>query len=294
MRIALVLSLFLLSACSAADALNATITREGYDVRRDIAYGPDARQKLDLYIPHAHANAPMVVFFYGGSWQQGDKDDYRFLGQAFASKGFITAVVDYRIYPSVRFPSFVEDAARATTYLHRHAPEFGGNAHALYVAGHSAGAYMAMMIGADPAYMHQAGGKQQWIQGIIGIAGPYDFLPLTDDTLKHIFATAPDAETQPINHIQGKIAPVFLATGDADDTVDPRNSARVTDKLTRLNSPVEQHVYEDVGHIGIILSLAEGFRSRAPLLEDIARFVQRTNPASTPRGSKNENHAPHK
>lgn len=268
--------LLLLNACSLADALNATISRDGYAVVRDIAYGSEERQKLDLYVPDHHPNAPVIVFFYGGSWQQGSKDDYRFLGQAFASKGFITAVVDYRLYPSVRFPAFVEDAALATSYLHHHISKFGGNPDALYVAGHSAGGYLAMMIGADPVYMEKAGGKRNWIRGIIGIAGPYDFLPLTDDTLKIIFATAPDAQTQPINHITRKLPPVFLATGDNDDTVDPRNSKRVAKKLEALKSPVEFHSYEGVGHIGIILSLAEGFRGRSALLDDIASFVKRS------------------
>lgn len=273
-----VASLLCLSACSMADVLNATIPREGYTVQRDIAYGTDERQKLDLYIPIDALRAPIIVFFYGGSWQHGSKDDYRFLGQAFASKGFIAAVVDYRLYPTVRFPGFVEDAALATTYVHQHARSFAGDPDALYVAGHSAGAYLAMMVGGDPGYMAKAGGKRQWIRGIIGIAGPYDFLPLTDDTLKIIFSTAPDAETQPIHHLFGNVPPVFLATGDADDTVDLRNSQHVAAKLKQMKRLVELHHYSDVGHIGIILSLAEGFRSRTPLLEDIAYFVRSNAP----------------
>lgn len=274
----LTLCTLLLTACSMADALNASIPREGYALRRDISYGPDARHTLDLYVPDGATHAPVIVFFYGGSWQMGSKDDYRFLGQAFASKGFITAVVDYRLYPAVRFPAFIDDAARATTYLHQHAASFGGDPDALYVAGHSAGAYLAMMVGGDPAYMAKAGGKRQWIRGVIGIAGPYDFLPLTDDTLKIIFATAPDAQTQPINHLRGRLPPAFLVTGDADDIVDPRNSEHVAAKLTRLKSRVVLRRYQDVGHIGIILSLADGFRHRSPLLEDIAHFVCDTTP----------------
>lgn len=277
-KILLALCLSLLTACSMTDALNATITRDGYVLKRDIAYGSDPRQKLDVYIPDNVSRAPVIVFFYGGSWQNGSKDDYRFLGQAFASKGFVTAVVDYRLYPAVRFPSFVEDAAHATVYLHQHAASFGGNPDALYIAGHSAGSYLAMMVGGDPIYMAKAGGKRQWVRGIIGIAGPYDFLPFTDDTLKIIFATAPDAETQPINHLSGNVPPVFLATGDADDTVDPRNSEHVASKLGQMKRSVELHSYQSVGHIGIILSLAEGFRSRSPLLEDIDHFVRSTAP----------------
>lgn len=266
--------LLVLGGCRMADMLNATITRDGYRVVRNIAYGDHQRQKFDLYLPDNAQREPIIIFFYGGSWQKGSKDDYRFLGQAFASKGFATAVVDYRLYPEVRYPEFVEDAARATTYIAFHAERYGADRSALYVAGHSAGAYMAMMLGGDPAYMAAAGGKRSWIRGIIGIAGPYNFLPITDDTLKTIFSTAPGGASQPINHLSGTVPPVFLATGDADDTVDPRNSEQVAAKLTAMKRPVILRRYPDVGHIGIILSLAEGFRSRTPLLEDIARFVR--------------------
>ena len=270
---AVVASLLLLTACSAADILNASITRDGYKVHRDIAYGDHPRQKFDLYVPHDAKHAPVIVFYYGGSWQNGIKDDYRFLGQAFASKGFITAVADYRLYPEVKFPDFVDDGARAFRKVREKVAAYGGDPQNIYVAGHSAGAYMAMKIGGDPRYLAKAGGNREWVKGIIGISGPYDFLPFTDDDIKAIFSNVPDAESQPINHLTRPMPPVMLATGDEDDTVDPRNSERVYRKLKSWGSPVEMHVYPDTGHIGIILSLAQGFRGRTPLLEDIAAFI---------------------
>lgn len=274
----ILLCALILSSCSAADLLNATIPREGYVITRDIAYGTQPRQKLDIYLPDHAQHLPLIVFFYGGSWQKGSKSDYRFLGQALTEQGFAVAVVDYRLYPEVRYPTFVEDAARAVAYLHQHAGHYGANPDALYVAGHSAGAYMAMMVGADPHYLENAGGKRSWIRGIIGIAGPYNFLPFRDDTIKAIFSAAPDAKTQPINHLSGDIPPVFLATGDDDDTVDPRNSTSLRDALAKRGTPVTYHHYPDTGHIGIILSLADGFRERTPLLRDITQFVAQHSP----------------
>lgn len=262
-------SLLAVTACSSADVLNATIAREGYRLHRDIAYGENPRQNLDLYVPENVHNAPVILFFYGGSWQNGSKDDYRFLGQALTSKGYIVAVANYRLYPQVHYPVFVEDGALALRYVHTHAGKYGGDAKKLFVAGHSAGAYIAMMLAADDAFH----AKTHWIRGTIALAGPYDFLPFTDDTIKDIFRHYPDVQTQPINHITHAMAPVFLATGDADDTVDPRNSHRVKAKLESLHSPVEEHIYPGVGHIGIILSLAQGFRWKTPLLEDIATFI---------------------
>lgn len=267
-------SVGLLSACSAADLLNATITRDGYRVHRDLAYGGHPRQRLDLYVPDQAKDAPVIVFYYGGSWQKGSKDDYRFLGQAFASRGFITAVADYRLYPEARFPAFVEDGALAFAYVHREVASFNGDPSRMFVAGHSAGAYIAMKVGGDPRYLRDAGASRAWVKGIIGIAGPYDFLPFTDDDIKAIFSTVPDRDSQPINHLIRPMPPVLLATGDEDDTVDPRNSERVYDKLKSWGSPVIMHVYPGTAHIGIILSLAEGFRHRTSLLDDIAAFVR--------------------
>lgn len=276
LRLICLLPLLCVGACSAADALNTTITRDGYTLHRDLAYGNDARQKLDIYVPDNATNAPMILFFYGGSWQTGSKEDYRFLGQAFASKGFITAVADYRLYPQVHYPDFVQDGALALHYIHTHAREYNGNVDNIYVAGHSAGAFIAMMLASDDTFHQKAKSQRRWIRGTIGIAGPYDFLPFTDENIKALFSKRPDAETQPLNHITSRMAPVFLATGGDDDTVDPRNSHRVKAKLEGLKSPVTEHTYPGIGHIGIILSLAEGFRWKAPLLEDIATFVNST------------------
>ncbi len=270
----LVLCLATLTACSKADLLNITIPRDGYRVERDITYGTHGRQKMDIYVPNQAKHAPVIVFFYGGSWQKGSKDDYLFLGQAFASKGFITVVADYRLYPEVKYPAFIEDGARAFHYTHQRIAQYGGDPQKIFIAGHSAGAYIAMMLGADPRYLADVGANRSDVQGIIGISGPYNFLPFTDTDIKAIFSTAPDADTQPINRAIAPVPPVLLATGLDDDTVDPRNSHSMAAKLRSLGNPVVVHDYHSSDHIDIMLSLARGFRDQTPLLEDIAAFVQ--------------------
>ena len=198
------------------------IPRAGYHVERDLAYGGDPRQKLDLYIPdHLAGKAPVILFFYGGSWQSGSKKDYLAFGQAFASKGIIVAVADYRLYPQVRYPAFVEDGARAFAFVHDHARQYGGDPRRIFVTGHSAGAYIAAMLAVDETYLRGAGADPGWIAGVIGIAGPYDFLPLTDKDLITIFGGADRIDTQPVHYIDGKRPPMFLAAGTDDTVVDP-------------------------------------------------------------------------
>ena len=142
---------------SPAALLNLTVPRSGYKVHRDIAYGPGARQKLDLYVPDAaEGPAPIVLFFYGGAFRAGRKSEYRVVGQALASKGIIVAVADYRIYPEARFPDFLEDGANAAAKVHELAAHYGGDPSRIFLAGHSAGAYIAVMLACNPAYLHDA------------------------------------------------------------------------------------------------------------------------------------------
>lgn len=265
-----------LVGCSGADVLNFTIPRDGYRLQRGLSYGEHPRQTLDIYTPEQAENAPVVLFFYGGSWQWGDKTDYLFLGQALASRGYVVAVADYRLYPEVYFPDFVLDSGRALVWVHQHIAGYGGNPAQLFVAGHSAGAYNAVMLSLNEPLLKKAGAKREWIKGVIGLAGPYDFLPFTDPDIKAVFSKVPAHDTQPVNFVGGKLPPFFLATGTDDDTVIPRNSKRLAARLAANHTSVELHEYDSVAHIGIVLSLARGFRGKAPLLDDLHAFMQHT------------------
>ena len=272
MRIATLTGLVM--ACSPVGLINLAISREGYRIEKDVPYGADPRQKMDLYVPDgASGKTPVIVFFYGGSWDTGTKALYLAFGQAFASKGIMVAIPDYRLYPQVVWPTFLDDSARAFAFVHNHAAQYGGDTGRIFLAGHSAGAYNAMMLAADPKYLKDAGGDASWIHGVIGIAGPYDFLPLQDPKLVAIFGGANRPETQPINHIDGKRPPMLLAHGTADTTVLPRNTLNLEKKLAGFQSPVTVKLYPDVAHIGIILSLAPGFRGKTTLRQDMLDFV---------------------
>jgi acetyl esterase/lipase len=149
----------LLAACSPSPALlNILVPKSGYHVVRDLAYGADPRQKLDVYVPdHPAGKAPVLLFFYGGSWQFGSRDQYRAFGQAFASLGIVTVVADYRLYPQVTYPAFVADGAMAAAWVHNHVAQYGGDPQRLFVSGHSAGGYIAVMLGAEPDYLKGRG-----------------------------------------------------------------------------------------------------------------------------------------
>jgi len=228
---------------------------------------------LDLYVPAARARpAPVVLFLYGGRWQDGSRSDYAFVGKQLAEHGVLTAVADYRRFPQVRFPVFVEDAALAVAWLRQHAADHGGDPQRLFVAGHSAGAHIAAMLGTDRRYLAAVGMQPQDLAGVIGIAGPYDFVPLTDDDLIDIFGPEADwPASQPVNFVDGDEPPFLLLHGDDDLLVWPRNSIRLAARLQQAGVAVEFRRYPDLGHIRILAAVR--YPKLAPTLEDVLRFV---------------------
>jgi acetyl esterase/lipase len=128
-----VLTLCALGGCSAAGILNAAVSHQSFRAENGLPYGNAPRQRLDVYMPTAGTRQtgchgrPVVVFFYGGSWQTGSRSDYLFVGAALASRGFVAVLPDYRTWPDVAFPGFIDDAAAAVRWTRDHAAEFGGD-----------------------------------------------------------------------------------------------------------------------------------------------------------------------
>jgi acetyl esterase/lipase len=256
-----------------ARVVNALVSHERFLVTPDLQYGADPRQALDVYRPSNDdaTPRPVVVFFYGGKWQSGAKEDYLFVGEALASRGFIVVIPDYRLYPQVHYPEFIEDGAAAVTYTLHHAAEWGGDPQRVSVAGHSAGAYIATMLALDPEFL---GSDRDRIARVVGLAGPYDFLPLTDPILQTIFATAPDPMvTEPIRHVDGTAPPMLLATGLGDTVVSPRNVASLAARIREKGGSVETRAYRRIGHVTLIGAVALPFSFLAPVLDDFAAFL---------------------
>lgn len=270
------LALFaLLPGCSPAGLLNTTVPGGGFRKRTDIAYGDDPRQKLDLYIPETPDPARRVLtFFYGGAWTSGRKEDYLFVGQALAAAGFLVAIPDYRLSPNQRFPGFVEDGARAMRWVQDNIGAHGGDAARLFVAGHSAGAHIALMLATETPYLGAAGFERARLRGVIGIAGPYDFLPFTSKGVRDVFAGSDPASTQPINFVGRGLPPALLLHGDADETVFLRNSQRLGAAWQAAGNEIEVKVYPGVGHISIVAAFADLLRNRAPTLADTVSFLR--------------------
>lgn len=272
------LAALLTGACSPLALFNRFSPKDGAGrlEARDIAYGPDPRQRLDIYRPRRMSDpAPLLVFFYGGGWDSGEKDLYRWVGRAFAARGFVVAIPDYRLVPHVRFPVFLEDGAAAVAKARDVAGAHGADPGRVALAGHSAGAYIAMMLALDEAFLNRAGVDPKMVRAAAGLAGPYDFYPFDVPASVNAFGRAPDpAATQPIHFARSDAPPLFLGHGGKDTVVRVRNSTALADAERAKGGQAEFKLYRELDHVEIVLALSRPFRSKAPVLDDLTRFLQ--------------------
>jgi acetyl esterase/lipase len=270
-----------LSACTPSLGAFDTLAPRDRGTRRivrDAPYGAQARQKLDLYAPSARDGGalPILVFVHGGSWRNGDKSDYNFMGAALAAQGFLTAIPNYRLVPQARFPDFIEDGALALRWVADNAATYGGDASRIVLVGHSAGAYNVMMIALDRRYAQSAGVDASRIKGAVGLAGPYDFLPFDVDATRDAFGAAPDQSlTQPVTFARADAPPLLLLWGEDDTTVGPRNIQALERAMRAAGGAVEAKTYPGVDHIEIMLALSRPFRGLAPVMSDVVSFARR-------------------
>lgn len=271
---AIVSALSSLVACSGTQLLNSTTSASDFREASNIVYDAKTGVALDVFTPTQAKLAPVVVFFYGGRWSEGDKSSYRFVGGALAKQGFVAVVPNYRQYPQVRYPSFLSDSAQAVRWTREHVQSFGGDPNKIFVMGHSAGAYNASMLALDEQWLASVGGSRQWLRGMIGLAGPYDFLPFTEADIKAIFAPPEHyAQTQPINHVDGHNPPLLLLHGRDDRSVFIKNSVNLANKVHAAGGDAEVIIYPKMNHVWIVATLSTLLQSQSSVMTDVAAFI---------------------
>jgi acetyl esterase/lipase len=266
------------AACSPLSLANTVLPRAkgAKRVGQAVAYGTDARQTLDVYAPEGTPKPTVVVFVYGGSWSSGRRQDYAFVAPSFASAGYVTVVPDYRLVPTVRFPSFLEDVAAAVAWVQANAARYSADPARIVLVGHSAGAYNAVMVALDPRYLAAAKANPSAVRGVVGLAGPYDFLPFDVKASIDAFSQWPSpADTQPLTYVHADAPPALLLHGEADDTVFPRNAKALAAKLQAVGAPVTLTLYPKLTHAGILLALTPRYTDTAPVLADTLAFINR-------------------
>jgi acetyl esterase/lipase len=272
-----------LSACAPVKLLSANVVASfgHYTRTSNLAYGPRPANKMDLYRPLHIDHNPIVVFFYGGGWDSGDKADYRFVGAALAEAGIVAVVPNYRRYPAVKFPAFMQDAAQAVAWTRTHAHEWGADPEQIYVVGHSAGAHIAVLLALDEQYLQQVGGSTRWLRGAVGLSGPYDFLPFREAYLNELFGPPENfPRSQPINYVRADAPPLLLMHGLQDTRVRVENTRSLTAAMQAVGGRVTAVYFEGAGHSDLVAAFSIAKRHRLPVLQDIQAFVSRGDSGS--------------
>ena len=270
-----------IAACSPTATLNVLASNDSHSFTGGVAYGPLARQKLDIYQPSSAAPAggwPTVVFFYGGSWNSGERAAYRFVAEALAARGVLMLVADYRLYPEVRYPEFLRDSALALAFGLQESARFCGNPKRVFVMGHSAGAYNAAMLALDARWLGARGHSPHELAGWIGLAGPYDFFPTGNPDVRPVFSHPNyPAGSVAVHHAVAGSPPSFLGVGRTDSLVDPqRNTGQMAARLQAVGVPVTYKVYDRANHVTLAGAFARPVRWIAPVLDDVIAFIDTT------------------
>jgi acetyl esterase/lipase len=278
LRCWLLIAALTLSACTAISFSVANLPAYYSRTARTagVAFGDDQRQRLDIYRPPPSGGPvqPVIVFWYGGGWNSGSREDYRFVGVALAQLGYVAVLPDYRLYPQVRFPQFLDDGAQAVAWVQRHAGDYGGDPQRIVLMGHSAGAHMAAMLALNRRYLTQAGADPDRIVGFIGLSGPYGLTPNTA-TLQQIFRLPfTPHDWQVLAYVSAQAPPALLLHGRRDRLVLVSNTEQLAAALRSRGVRVDTRIYEARGHTDTLAALSLPARARAPVLQDIAAFMR--------------------
>jgi acetyl esterase/lipase len=276
-----------LAGCQATlfAGLNSTDHRHGIDTTRGITFDPATGLQLDIYRPADAAGAPVVVFFYGGSWTAGKRQWYRFVGTALASRGIIVVIPDYRKYPEVKMAGFMADAARAVAWTHAHAREYSGDTSRLFIMGHSAGGHIAGLLATDGRWLQAQGISTRDLAGFIGLAGVYDFVPIAanEKDMLGMFGHLPAEQhrAQPVDFVDGDEPPMLLLHGLADNEVEVSNSRSLAASMQAHGELATLKLYPAMSHSGLVLSLSAPLQGRRPVLDDVVSFILQAPPTRT-------------
>ncbi len=238
------------------------------------AFGPDPAQRLEVIGPGTPGPHPVLVFIHGGGWNSGTPGDYHFIGRQFARAGYLVVLPGYRLDAAGQYPAMLEDSAAAVAWVQANAQRLGGDSQRVFLMGHSAGAYNAVMLTLERQWLGRAGVPDDFIKAVVGLSGPYDFFPFTSDSARNAFGHESDpARTQPINFVRADAPPMLLLTGDNDETVKPRNSVALGKALTAAGRPTTPVILTGVDHSGTLMKLAAPFNRDTRVLDPVLAFL---------------------
>ncbi len=271
-------------AYSPAKVLSALSSMQGLKIHKKIAYGTHQRQFLDIYQPtnlpsnltsHAEHGLPVVIFIHGGSWQHGEKEGHGFIGRSLAQAGYLTVVIDYRLAPKNIYPDFINDSVSAIAWVYQHIAEYGGDPNKLFVMGHSAGAFNAVVAVDDVRFWRNSHVPTTAIKAVIGLAGPYSFDYRQYQSKIAFPAHLHPEGVMPDRHVRPDAPPHYLMVAENDKLVGIKNMLKMKRALERAKVPVETVVIPKVNHISMIVAMAKPTRWLGKTRELVLDYLEK-------------------
>jgi len=259
---------------------------------KNIAYGPKATQRLDVYVPDPalvvkpEAGYPTLIFVHGGSWNSGDKELYAPAAQRLMPYGIAVVLVGYTLHPEATYRQQTTDMAKAITWTLDHIGKFGGNPKRVVAGGHSAGAHLTALALMDESWLKAEGHAATEACGYIGLSGPYDInaqmaFERANGRTGQLMTAVMEGEANfpaasPIAYARPGLPPILLLHGDKDETVPVGVAESFQAALAAAGTQSELRLYPRATHTGILFdALAQ---TPARLIEDLAGFTQSCPP----------------
>jgi acetyl esterase/lipase len=264
-KVLIVVGLFsVMSGCTRSDLQQQKVGF--YDFVPDIRYKPEGsdyereRCRLDLYLPEDISNFPVLVWFHGGALKVGDKseDHASAVGKRFVRDNIGVVLVNYRLNPQVKYPAYVDDAACAVAWTVANIGRFRGNPDRIFVGGHSAGAYLTVMIALDDQYLGRYGLSPRSISGIIPVSGQMNSHSTVREERDIPVTQVVIDESAPVFFVGNEAPPclLFCAEKDTQDFID--QNQRFHDALRSAgNGDVAFFIAPSRDHMGLVMKINE-------------------------------------
>jgi arylformamidase len=219
--------------------------------RLDLAYGPSAGEKVDVF-PAAKANAPIQIFFHGGYWRAMDKAANRFLARGFVPAGATTVLANYALCPHVTMDELVRQTRACIAWVWKNAASLGGDPDRIYISGHSAGGHIVCMALATD--WSAFGAPDDVIKGVCAISGLYDLEPVQRVFINKELRMTPEqaVRNSPLLHMPKRPVPLIMAVGALESDEWRRQTSDYVAAFRSRGWPVEHIVVSGHDHYSIL------------------------------------------
>jgi acetyl esterase/lipase len=227
-------------------------------LKADVPYGPDEKQRLDVYSPQGVKGAPVVVFVHGGEWTRGDKAAVSSKPRFLNENGVVFVSINYRLTPPAAHPAHVGDVAAAVRWVRDHAAEIGADPGKVVLMGHSAGCHLVTLVALDPRYLAAVKLTPADVRGVAAWSGgAYDLVQKVKDGgayadyIRKAFGDSEESwrDASPVAHVKDlKAGPAFLFVSVDSGSASHKAAEKLAELIRQAKGKVQTRLLEGRDH----------------------------------------------